>query len=161
MNDKSIADAKREANNDPSKSPIPDTPAHPGLAAPEVLTPEEQDALGTADVTRPQGIQPVPADNPPPVPPVPDQPHGPVLTKAQKAKEDKAMAEYREGKTKNKHVIFRSRGEENVSFKLDNVRPVRNLDYPGLYEWHVPSDRADIVEKHHHVKNGRIKRVKD
>lgn len=56
-------------------------------------------------------------------------------------------------------VVYRSRELEGGSFRLVGVRPIRNPDHPGLFEWHVPSDLIEKVDRHHHVVTGRIVKV--
>jgi len=59
----------------------------------------------------------------------------------------------------NKYVIYRSRQEEGVEFKIRDIRATQSHEYTGHLEWKVPADMADLFDLNYHVARGRVARV--
>lgn len=70
--------------------------------------------------------------------------------KATRSKKEKAEEEF---------VIYRSRNEETTLFSLMDVRPIRNPEHPGHFEWRVPASLTERLDRHHHVTTGRVLRI--
>jgi hypothetical protein len=96
-------------------------------------------------------------------PAAPVEPAAPVVPEAKadkpKADKPKQKAKKEEAKAVDAVVVYRSRGEEFSSFRFIGIRPVRNPNEPGHYEWHVPAADEDRADRHHHVITGRIRKV--
>tara|TARA_R110000782_G_scaffold115084_1_gene205202 strand:- start:37 stop:267 length:231 start_codon:yes stop_codon:yes gene_type:complete len=58
-----------------------------------------------------------------------------------------------------KYVIYRSRQEEGVEFKIRDIRATQSHEYTGHLEWKVPVDMADLFDMNYHVARGRVARV--
>jgi len=58
-----------------------------------------------------------------------------------------------------KYVIYRSRQEEGVEFKIRGIRATQSHEHGGHLEWKVPADIADLFDMNYHVMRGRVARV--
>lgn len=91
----------------------------------------------------------------PEAPAAPDAEVAKVVAKAKPSRSKKEKAEDVEEDV----IVYRSRDEETTAFPLMEIRPIRNPDYPGRHEWHVPASLAERLDRHHHVVTGRVIRV--
>jgi len=58
-----------------------------------------------------------------------------------------------------KYVIYRSRQEEGVEFKIRGIRATQSHEHGGHLEWKVPVGIADLFDMNYHVTRGRVARV--